>query len=187
MSVGADNDGSLAIWRSLSGEWHDGALLAAVQGGDRAVRFACFANAGLKDYEGYDLASGGDGHVYFWTLRGQTLTATDPVWGAADDSQRVLCGAAVLDRFITGTRGGHLYVWKERSCVKQIRAHEHGLESIHAAGDAGFVTGAHDGFVKLWTSRCVHVRSYDLTEATIPPLVPVVHSCLLYTSPSPRD
>jgi microtubule-associated protein-like 6 len=138
--------------------------------------FAAQANAGLKDYEGYDLASGGDGHVYFWTLRGQTLTATDPVWGAADDSQRVLCGAAVLDRFITGTRGGHLYVWKERSCVKQIRAHEHGLESIHAAGDAGFVTGAHDGFVKLWTSRCVHVRSYDLTEATIPPLVPVVHS-----------
>ncbi|KAH8050269.1 hypothetical protein JL722_11474 [Aureococcus anophagefferens] len=93
VSVGADNDGSLAIWRSLSGEWHDGALLAAVQGGDRAVRFACFANAGLKDYEGYDLASGGDGHVYFWTLRGQTLTATDPVWGAADD-QRVLCGGA---------------------------------------------------------------------------------------------
>jgi hypothetical protein len=45
VSVGADNDGSLAIWRSLSGEWHDGALLAAVQGGDRAVRFACFANA----------------------------------------------------------------------------------------------------------------------------------------------
>ncbi|KAH8097209.1 hypothetical protein JL720_91 [Aureococcus anophagefferens] len=172
VSVGADNDGSLAIWRSLSGEWHDGALLAAVQGGDRAVRLACFANAGLKDYEGYDLASGGDGHVYFWTLRGQTLTATDPVWGAADDS-RVLCGAAVLDRFITAAR--HL-VWKERSCVKQIRAHEHGLESIHAAGDAGFVTGAHDGFVKLWTSRCVHVRSYDLTEATIPPLVPVVHS-----------
>ena len=75
-----------------------------------------------------------------------------------------------------GTKGGHLYVWKDRACVKMIRAHEHGLESIHAAGDAGFVTGAHDGFVKLWTTRCVHVRSYDLTEAPIPPLLSVVHS-----------
>ena len=42
--------------------------------------------------------------------------AAEPLWGAADPAQRLLCGAAVGDRVVTGTRGGHLYVWKDRCC-----------------------------------------------------------------------
>lgn len=126
--------------------------------GAGAVRFACFSAA---DAGGRDLATGGDCHCYFWRATGGALEPAEPLWGAADPSQRLLCGAAVLDRIVIGTRGGHLYVWKDRRCVRAIRAHERGLETVHAAGPlgaAGFATGGADGFVKLWTARCVHVR-----------------------------
>ena len=129
------------------------------------------------DTGGLELATGGDGHAYFWRVTGGTLDAAEPLWGAADPAQHLLCGAAVGDRVVTGTRGGHLYVWKDRCCAKAVRAHERGLEAIHAAGPngmAGFATGGADGFVKLWTARCVHVRTYDLTEAPAPPLQPAI-------------
>jgi hypothetical protein len=150
-------------------------LLALAAAGDRPVRFTCWMTA--RDTGGLELATGGDGHAYFWRVAGGTLDAAEPLWGAADPAQRLLCGAAVGDRVVTGTRGGHLYVWKDRCCAKAVRAHERGLEAIHAAGPngmAGFATGGADGFIKLWTARCVHVRTYDLTEAPAPPLRPAI-------------
>lgn len=170
VSLGADNDGSLAVWASPGGEWHDAYLQAAVATSDRVVRFVAFSNPS-KNEEHYDLMTAGDGHAYFWTLVGRGLAALEPLW--PDDRPRptTLCGAAVLDRFVTGTADGQLYAWKGRSCDKVIRAHEQAVESIHAApGDAGFVTGGRDGFVKLWSAHLKHCRTFDMSEASIAPL-----------------
>ena len=160
-SVGADNDGSLAVWRSLSGEWHDGDLLALAAAGDRPVRFTCWMTA--RDTGGLELATGGDGHAYFWRVAGGTLDAAEPLWGA--QIRRSAYSAA--RRSVTAwsrARVEAISMWKDRCCAKAVRAHERGLEAIHAAGPngmAGFATGGADGFVKLWTARCVHVRTYD--------------------------
>ncbi|KAJ8599148.1 hypothetical protein CTAYLR_008287 [Chrysophaeum taylorii] len=183
-SLGADNDSSLALWFSPSGEWHDAYLQAAVASGHRVVRFACFAtppapNNGDEQSSSYfELATGGDAHVYFWTRSGSSLAATEPLWASADPDVQMLCAAAVSERCVTGTTRGHLYVWKGRTCEKVIRAHDHAVESIHAT-EACVATGASDGLVKLWSPQLKHVKTFDISEASIPPLELSVRSVRL--------
>ena len=87
-----------------------------------------------RDTGGLELATGGDGHAYFWRVAGGTRDAAEPLWGAADPAQRRLCGAAGGDRVVTGTRGGQLYVWKDRCCAKAVRAHERGAAPVRPHG-----------------------------------------------------
>ena len=177
VSVGADADFSLAVWRSVDGEWYDGFLEANSVGGDKPVNFAHFTD---KHDEEHQLVTGGVDHVTFWTLNGATLTPLRALWGSVGKLQTMLCGAAIGIRFVTGASSGHLYVWKNRRCEKMIRAHERSIESLHAT-PAGLVTAGSDGFVKLWTLQFQHLRSYDLAEAPVPPLLAAVcgvHSAL---------
>jgi len=180
VSVGADSDGSLAVWRSLSGEWYDGLLQAAVHSCDRTVRFACFGVSNTSSIDKFEICSGGDGHVYFWTLCGRELVSSEALWTEQQHHHRhksVLCGAAVNDRFVTGLSDGQLLVWKGRVCEKSIKAHDDAIESMHAAsGEAGFATGSRDGVVKLWSSRFRHIKSFEITEAPVPPLEPRIRS-----------
>ena len=191
VSVGRDTDGSLVVWRSPSKEWDDAYPQAAVAASHAAVHFACFSNAltsatplsGGGDVEHYALCSGGERSVLFWSLDGRELASKAPLWGGAQREPTTLCGCAVLDVFVTGTACGHLYVWKGRACEKSVRAHEHGLESIHAAPHhhhsgkcAGVVTGGRDGLVKLWSSSLAHLKTFDLSEAPVPPLLKAVTS-----------
>ena len=177
VSIGADDDASLALYRSLSGEWHDAEILFLVSSGDRPCLFACFSSSvsGSSTEEMFDLATGGDGRMYFWGVTGATAVPTEGVWGPAAERQMLLCGAAVGDRVATGTSTGAILVWRGRTCEKSIAAHEGSVESIHASGNdddisGGFVTGASDGFIKLWSLRFRHLKTYDLAEAPVRPL-----------------
>lgn len=142
------------------------------------MRFVAFANLPRpQSDEHYDLMTGGHGHVYFWMHAGVTLASVEPLWDNADPKQEMLCCAAVVDRFVTGSANGDLFVWNGRSCEKVIGAHEQAVESIHAAPvEAGFVTGARDGLVKLWSVGFKHVKTFDISEASIPPLEVAVTS-----------
>ena len=186
-SVGADADSSIAVWRSADGEWFDGVMEAQAVGGDKPVNFCHFteeaADAIGDDRGVYALCSGGVDHVHFWTLAGANLVPCRALWGAIGKVQTMLCGAPIgTMRFCTGASSGHLYVWKHRQCEKMIRAHERAIESCHATS-AGLVTGGGDGFVKLWTLQFQHLRSYDLSEAPVPPLSSAV--CAVYSALDP--
>ncbi|KAJ1457506.1 WD40-repeat-containing domain protein [Pelagophyceae sp. CCMP2097] len=195
VSVGADNDGSLAVWLSVSGEWHDGYLACAAMGDAMPVRFACFSNyAPMQDesaahkYDGFELMTGGDARVSFWAQHGVDLIATEALWGNKPHRDEASnCGCAFDDRFLTGTSKGHVVVWKGRTCERAIRAHEAAVESMHASGGAGrdrfFATGSRDGFVKLWNSRFQQTRGYDLSDAPVPPLLRAAHSIHVGVAP----
>ncbi|CAM9099953.1 unnamed protein product [Discosporangium mesarthrocarpum] len=170
VSVGTDMDKSIAVWRSSSGEWHDGELQAAAKGG-RGSRHVFFAEFSFLETDQFQVISGGADHIKFWILEGRLLTARLGLFGKVGKCQTMLCGSSVASaRFVSGAVSGHLYVWKGRWLEKTVRAHQRCINAVnHSPG--GFVTAGKDGFVKLWSSQLEHLKSYDLSEAHVPPLL----------------
>ncbi|CAM9399079.1 unnamed protein product [Ascophyllum nodosum] len=65
--IGADRDSSLCIWRSASGKWSDGTRIALGQGPRRPALFVAWARGG--DSAPYQVMTGGQEYILFWTLR----------------------------------------------------------------------------------------------------------------------
>ena len=77
--------------------------------------------------------------------------------------------------FVSGSTSGHLFIWTGRRLSRMIRAHELGVSCIWACA-VGVVTSAKDGLIKLWTPEFVHLRSFMLADADVPPVIPCVRS-----------
>jgi len=178
VSVGQDQDHSIAVWESVSGDWSDGRILATAKGDVNPVLFACFYDAGTG---GFALASGGRFHQKFWYINGRCLNANYPEYDAKQRIGTLLCGTSVGHQFVSGSTSGHLFIWTGRKLNRMIRAHELGVSAIWAC-PAGVVTAAKDGLIKQWTTEFVHVRSFMLADADVPPVIPCVRSIDAYLS-----
>lgn len=171
ISAGMDQDHSLALWESPSGEWHDCKLIAQNKGDVNPVLFVDF-------YEGnseYVFVSGGRFHQKFWTVDGRFLNSS---YGEYSEKQKVgtlLCGCTIGNMFVSGSTSGHMYVWVGRKLDRVVRAHELGISAIWS-GAGGLVTCSKDGMIKLWSSILEHVRSFSLSECDVPPLSPKITS-----------
>ncbi|KAL7994422.1 putative EH domain, EF-hand domain pair, WD40/YVTN repeat-like-containing domain superfamily [Plasmopara halstedii] len=150
-AVGQDDFHSIAVYRSPSGQWYDGALFASSRTTKLAVFFVCFIEE-PHSAEGCHLVSGGEDHVIFWKMTPLTLTARNGTFGARAQRQPVLCGAAMDDILITGCESGHLYVWQACAVSRVIPAHAGSVYAIHAT-PLGCATGGRDGHVKLWARK----------------------------------
>ena len=65
-SVGADNEHSVALWGSRTGQWSDGKLLTTCRGDPGKTLFVAFAG----DKSGkFDFVTGGVSHMRFWKVR----------------------------------------------------------------------------------------------------------------------
>ncbi|CAM9178110.1 unnamed protein product, partial [Ectocarpus sp. 13 AM-2016] len=174
-TVGVDSDKSLAVWRSCSGEWYDAELQATGKGG-RGFGHVFFAEFSHSDDDELRVITGGVGHVKFWALNGRLFNARMGLFGKVGKRQTMLCGTAIAAaRFVSGGVSGHLYVWKGRWLEKTLRAHQRCVNSVHHTA-GGLVTGGKDGFVKLWSTQLAHLKTFDLSEATVPPLLRGVRS-----------
>ncbi|CAM9676121.1 unnamed protein product, partial [Chrysoparadoxa australica] len=172
VSVGMDVDHTLIIWSSSTGDWFDAEMQAVAKGDRGIVNFAHFTGPGAE----FQLASGGKNHVKFWSLDGRCLTSRLGILAKIGVVQTMVCGAALSHaRFLTGAESGHLYIWKNRWLEKTVRAHQSCIQALHSNA-GGIVTGADDGFVKLWSHRLEHLKTYDLSEAPIPPLAKAIRS-----------
>ncbi|CAN0063286.1 unnamed protein product [Pylaiella littoralis] len=174
-TVGVDSDKSLAVWRSCSGQWYDAELQATGKGG-RGFGHVFFAEFSWSDDDELRVITGGVGHVKFWTLNGRLFNPRMGLFGKVGKRQTMLCGAAIAAaRFVSGGVSGHLFVWKGRWLEKTLRAHQRCINSIHHTA-GGMVTAGKDGFVKLWSTQLAHLKTFDLNEATVPPLLRGVRS-----------
>lgn len=170
VSVGQDQDHSIALWESVSGTWNDGRLHAWAKGDVSPVLFC-----GFYSENGFALASGGRGHQKFWSVNGRCLNAHYPEHAPDHLLGTLLCGVAVEKVFVTGSTTGQLHIWRGRKLDRVIRAHEKGVTCIWSAA-AGVVTAAKDGVIKLWSQRLEHIRSFSLDDADVPPIVGTVRS-----------
>ena len=172
VSVGQDQDHSIAVWESPSGTWLDGHILAT---GKADVNPALFCSFYDKQTDGYVLASGGRFHQKFWYIDGRCLNANYPDYDPKQKIGTLLCGTSVGHDFVSGSTSGHLFVWHGRKLNRMVRAHELGVSCIWAC-DKGVVTAAKDGMIKLWSTVFEHIRSFMLTDADVPPVVGSVRS-----------
>ncbi|OWZ14376.1 Microtubule-associated protein [Phytophthora megakarya] len=147
-AVGQDEFHSLAVYRSASGHWFDGTLLANSRATRHAVFFVCFTEE-PHSAGGCRLVSGGDNHVLFWKMTPPALTAQDGIFGARAHRQPVLCGTSMGGLVVTGCASGHLYAWEACAVARVIPAHTGGVYAIHST-TSGCATGGRDGHVKLW-------------------------------------
>ena len=66
-SVGADNDHSVALWGSRTGQWSDGKLLTTCRGDPGKTLFLAFAGDAQGDF---NFVTGGVSHIRFWQVSG---------------------------------------------------------------------------------------------------------------------
>ncbi|KAG7392007.1 hypothetical protein PHYPSEUDO_002713 [Phytophthora pseudosyringae] len=174
-AVGQDEFHSLAVYRSASGRWFDGALVASSRTTRRAVFFVCF----IEDPQsagGFRLVSGGDDHVLFWKMSSGALTARDGIFGARAQRQPALCGASMGGLVVTGCASGHLYAWEACAVVRVIPAHTGSVYAIHAT-TLGCATGGRDGHVKLWArTMLTPLADFDIAGCQPAPQDAVVRS-----------
>lgn len=181
VSVGQDQDHSVALWVSPSSDWTDGSLLGWCKGDVNPTLFCSFYEEGINN-EGYLLASGGRFHQKFWKLSGKSI---NPFFAEYDKKTKIstlLCGTAVGNKFVSGSVAGHLYIWLGKRLDRIIRAHELGVTCLSSC-EAGMVSAAKDGVIKLWTVDLEHIRSFFLSEADVPPLLKCVRSLDVLLSP----
>eukprot|EP00602_Paraphysomonas_sp_CaronLab_P006133 CAMPEP_0185021562 /NCGR_PEP_ID=MMETSP1103-20130426/4257_1 /TAXON_ID=36769 /ORGANISM="Paraphysomonas bandaiensis, Strain Caron Lab Isolate" /LENGTH=2261 /DNA_ID=CAMNT_0027553167 /DNA_START=29 /DNA_END=6811 /DNA_ORIENTATION=- len=164
LSTGQDQDHSIALWESVTGEWTDARLKAWNKGDANPVLFASFY---ISDE--FLFASGGRFHVKFWNCTGRCLNSTYAEYAQSVKLGTALCGAAVGRDFVSGTTSGHLYVWHGRTLDRTVRAHEKGVSCIWSNGE-NVVTGSKDGQIKIWSSKLNYIKSFVLTDADVPPL-----------------
>lgn len=173
VSIGQDQDHSIALWQSPNGSWTDGCLLAWNKGDVNPSLFCSFYDKSTNP--AFVLASGGRFHQKFWNVDGKCLNANFAEYDKKQKLGTLLCGTSVNHSFVSGSTSGHLYVWWGRKLNRVIRAHELGVSSIWSS-DCGFITASKDGVIKNWTLEFEHVRSFNLRDADTPPLMTVIRS-----------
>ena len=173
VSVGMDQEHSIALWESPTGSWSDGRLLACAKGDAEPVLFCCFFGSSTDHHF---LASGGRFHQKFWKLDGRCLNSHYPECEASLKFGTLLCGATAQNKFLSGSSSGEVFVWEGRKMSRIIRAHGTGVTCIWADNGAGVLTSAKDGIVKQWTIEMKHLRSFSLANADVPPILPCIKS-----------
>ena len=178
VSVGRDENHTIAVYHTLTGNWDDGRLQAYAQAGKQDVLFACFVAGGGE----FELLTGGVHTVTFWkTVGGGTLEATRAYFGRRGKVQTLTCACSIRQLLVTGTVSGHLYTWdqEKRTILQSIKAHASTVNAIVARttlkGDF-FVTGGRDGVIKLWNTSMHCIKAFNMTEARPPPRNPSVRS-----------
>jgi microtubule-associated protein-like 6 len=170
-SVGQDDDHSIAICTTKSGEWFDAVMQASEKGDQNKVLFVHFT--GQRDYP---VLTGGVKHVKFWKIKGRSLNVKQGFFGKKAKIQPVLCAATINGGpVITGTVSGHLYVFNGRKVEKVVLAHTSSVNSLSATTN-GVVSGGKDGYVKLWDNSLNKIQEYNMSEATPKPYRSMVRS-----------
>jgi WD40 repeat protein len=170
VSVGMDRDHSVALWESPTGEWGDAYLVNWVRGDTNPILFASMYNA-----EGYTFVTGGRFNMKFWTRQGKCINGDYPESNSSSKIGVMLCGEAVGKTFVSGSATGHLFVWRGRRLERIVRGHDLGVSCMWSS-PVGFVSGAKDGTVKLWSLACEPLKSFVLGEADVPPLAANIRS-----------
>lgn len=227
VSLGADDDHSIALWTSPSRQWYDGTIVSWQRGDIAPVTFVTFYDVITRDFN-FTFVSGGRNHIKFWQHEGNTINAVYAEYNKQVKLNTMLCGKMIPSnkKLLVGSLSGHLYVWKGRRLDRIIRAHERGITAIYvstplqnlttapapvkvsgstasgglaamgktssstalvvpggAASDATVstmfclvVTGSKEGQVKIWSAELEHLKTLNLVDADVPPLMTSIRS-----------
>ena len=169
LTVGAENEHLVCIWKTFNGEWADAVLHTWATSGAEVVTFASFttaATAATAATKYFLLVTGGFDQIKFWRLNEIDLISSKGHFGSVGKVQPMLCGIGFQDRFVTGTPSGHLYVWTGKKLEKIIKAYDENVTALHTSNDF-FVSGSADGCITIWSVRFEQLNTFHLSDANI--------------------
>ena len=164
-SVGKDENNSVALWGSRTGQWTDGKLLTTCRGDPSPTLFIAFAG----DSEGdYDFVTGGKSHMRFWNVTGHTMKSRVGKLGQnvpPTKGKSVFLTAIGLGKgyYAAGMLSGHIFIFHKNKFVTSADAHKSsssksGCQALHKKtlmrrGNTDmveFVSGGSDGQIIMW-------------------------------------
>jgi microtubule-associated protein-like 6 len=167
LSVGLDDDRTIALWFSPSANWLDGHLSAWGKGDVQSVMFASFYSFGTTV-----AASGGSCHIKFWGVDGHCLNPTYAEYPHTVKLGLLTCGAQVGQLFITGSASGQLFVWKGHAYDRTIRAHDAYITGIFSEpSGSSILTISKDGIVHQWSKALEHMKNFSAVDADVAPIM----------------
>ena len=119
-----------------------------------------------------------------------------------DHARMVSCVASLTkDRVVSGSFDRTLKIWnaQDGALLKTLSGHSRYVQCVAALGDDRVVSGSCDGTARVWScdsGECLHVLRGHSALVTCMSVLSneqtlvtgsFDHTCLLYTSPSPRD
>lgn len=169
ISLGQDVYHSVNVFHSPSKTWRDGVLQYSTSVTLHTTLWVLHA-----DSFDYPVVTGGQNCIYFLRKSGKSAEKLKGEFGKRRKIQTLLCASFVSEKargtVITGTVSGHVYIWSNRGCiVGSVTAHETPIYVITNL-KRGFLTGAKDGFIKIWSADWQNLHTYDARSfpVTIP-------------------
>ena len=166
LSVGLDEDHSIALWHSPTGEWVDGHLSASGKAGVQPVTFASYYISTNNI-----AASGGSCHVKFWELNGRCLNPNYAEYPRTVKLGLLTCGAQLGHYFVSGSASGVLFIWKGRVLDRSFKAHGAAISAIWSQDSVGLVTVSKDGVMQQWSKNMEHIKTFSISDADVIPIL----------------
>ena len=168
ITVGSDDNHSVAIYASPSGSWTDITMKLSAKGDKNPCLFAISCSNGP-----FAFATGGVKHILFWPKveEGSKLRPKKGRFGSSGgDPQPLPCAAALSGNqadeslLVTGTGSGGLLTWVNEKCKSCIGdAHDGGVHALCTNNDATLVvSGGKDGAIKLWSTTLEKLGTFSL-------------------------
>uniref|UniRef100_A0AAZ3QS25 Echinoderm microtubule-associated protein-like 6 n=1 Tax=Oncorhynchus tshawytscha TaxID=74940 RepID=A0AAZ3QS25_ONCTS len=159
VSVGIDEGHSIVLW-----DWRKGEKLAKARG-HKDKLFVVKCNPFRMD----KLVTVGIKHIKFWQHTGGGLTFKRGIFGNLGKLETMMsvCYGRSEDLVFSGSTTGDVYIWRETTLMKTIKAHDGPVFSMCSL-DKGFVTGGKDGVVELWDDmfeRCL--KTYAIKRSSL--------------------
>jgi len=164
-SVGQDDDHSVCVWQSNSGEWTDGKKRASSKGHKNKCLFVHFTGLGGDGATDFELVVGGQKYVKFFNLSGKNLKPKKGIFGSKGKIQSILCAATINGKVVTGAKDGSIYQWDGRKVSQKVSAHESSVNAMFVSEKNNqLITGGKDGQVRIWSSELEPVNTFSLKD-----------------------
>ena len=159
-AIGNDSMHRLAVYR-----WADNAILFTTPV-DLGQALCC---SFLLDGT---VAVGGSSYLYYWSKAPEGYLRRRGNFSRYAPLQPITCLAHIgtSDTLVSGTASGQLFLWTDRNCVRNVKAHDGTVNSLYSCSH-GLVSGGRDHRVRLWTHKLEPGAAFDMSSFGILPII----------------
>ncbi|CAL4250106.1 unnamed protein product, partial [Meganyctiphanes norvegica] len=122
------------------------------------------------------LVTVGHRHVRFWKLRGNVLQASSGIFAGAAQDDQLSVSHLPEGLVVTGTSGGHLYIWLKEKMERSINDVHPGGVLATEIYPGGLITGGRDGTIKLFDRKLNHLSTIPEAPSLVYEKAGPVHS-----------
>jgi WD40 repeat protein len=153
VTLGQDPLNSIVVLRSPSRRWNDAYIECSFSTTSLRMLWVLYI-----DENPFPICLGGLGRLSFYRSSGQGIERISGVYGKDKIIQPLTCAAGGQNdgsstSLLTGTVSGHLYEWREERIVASVTAHDMPVAAVATLGRMGYVSGAGDGSIKVWSTN----------------------------------